>query len=188
MSEPQVLDAVGRVLRGETEAFELIVREYQSRVLRICRAVVFSREDAEDAAQEVFYRTYRSLSSFRLDRRFTPWIVSIALNTAKSYYRKRGRIMSGIASAAAEGLEATDSVEETGERALMEESVRAAVRHLPEKLRGVVVLYYLEEMNVTEVAEALNLGKENVKSRLHRARGVLRDILARDATDEANHG
>lgn len=188
MSELQVLDAVSRVLRGETDAFELIVKEYQSRVLRICRAVVGNPEDAEDAAQEVFYRTYRSLSSFRLDRRFTPWIVSIAMNTAKSYYRKRGRIMKGIASTEAEDLPSDGSVEERGERALMEESIRSAVRGLPEKLRGVVVLYYLEEMDVAEVAEALDLGKENVKSRLHRARALLRDILARDATDEAARG
>lgn len=188
VGEPQVLDAVGRVLRGETEAFELIVRTYQSHVLRICRAVVGTREDAEDAAQEVFYRTFRSLSSFRLDRRFAPWIAAIAVNTAKSYYRKRGRITKGVVSSETDLVAADGSVEEAGERAVLEESIRTAVQSLPEKLRGVVVLYYLEEMDVAEVAEALSLGKENVKSRLHRARARLRDILARDATDAVKRG
>lgn len=88
----------------------------------------------------------------------------------------------------AENLPSDDSVEESGERALMEQSIRRAVRRLPEKLRGVVVLYYLEEMDVAEVSETLNLGKENVKSRLHRARAALREILEHDATDPDNKG
>lgn len=169
-SEAEILESVSRVLRGEREAFALLVREYQGLILRICRGLLNNPEDAEDAAQEVFYRAFRALGSFRLDRRFTPWIAAIAVNTAKSYYRSRGRRTSKLAAVEPDSLPSGDCVEGEGERRVMVEAVRSAVERLPEKLREVVVLYYLEELDVSDVAEALQIGRENVKSRLHRAR------------------
>jgi len=178
-----VLEAVSRVLHGEVDAFEVIVREYQGMVRRICRSIVPLHEDAEDAGQEVFLRAYRALSSFRLDRRFTPWIVSIALNTAKSHYRKSGRISSMRSTVGPEQLPGTSFPERESERHFVEKRVRTAVLALPERLREAAYLYYLEELDVADVAEAMNIGKENVKSRLHRARAILRAALEEDATD-----
>ena len=183
VEEAEILQAVSRVLQGDPSAFEVIVVRYQERVLRICGSILRSEEDAADAAQEVFYRAFRSLASFRLDKRFTPWIVSIALNTAKSFYRKRGKISERRSSVVPDELPSRQSVEADGVRGYMRERIEAAVARLPERLRGSVILYYLEEMSVGEVAEALGIGKENVKSRLHRARSLLRDFLEKDATE-----
>lgn len=186
--DAQILVAVSRVLHGDRDAFEVVVKEYQGLVLRICSSLLGNREDAEDASQEVFYRAFRSLSSFRLDRRFVPWLISIALNTAKSYYRRRGRARSRRSSRSPEDLPSSGSVEAEGERRLVESAIRTAVSRLPDRLREVVVLYYLEELSVSDVAEAMGLSKENVKSRLHRSRAVLRSFLGNDATGDHNVG
>lgn len=185
-SEAEVLESVGRVLRGDSAAFGLIVREYQTMVLRICGALLPNRQDTEDAAQEVFYRVFRSLGSFRLDRRFTPWLISIAMNTARSHYRRVGKTAARTSAADPEELPSSSSVELEGERSFTAETVRRAISGLPERLREVVVLYYLEELDVADVSEALGLSKENVKSRLHRARSALRSLLVTDATEDYN--
>ena len=187
VDEARILETVGRVLRGEVAAFEIIIKAYQGIVFRICRSVLSNREDAEDAAQESFCRAFRLLRTFRLDKRFKPWIVSIALNTSRSFYRKRGRISANTSPVAPEEVQSSSSVEIEGERAILKESIRAAVQRLPARLRDTVILYYLEEFDVSDVAAALNIGKENVKSRLHRARGVLREILEKSATERSDN-
>ena len=187
VDEARILETVGRVLRGEVAAFEIIIKAYQGIVFRVCRSVLSNREDAEDAAQESFCRAFRLLRTFRLDKRFKPWIVSIALNTSRSFYRKRGRISANASAVAPEEVQSSSSVEIEGERAILKESIRAAVQRLPARLRDTVILYYLEEFDVSDVAAALNIGKENVKSRLHRARGVLREILEKSATERSDN-
>lgn len=187
VDEARILETVGRVLRGEVAAFEIIIKAYQGIVFRVCRSVLSNREDAEDAAQESFCRAFRLLRTFRLDKRFKPWIVSIALNTSRSFYRKRGRISANTSPVAPEEVQSSSSVEIEGERAILKESIRAAVQRLPARLRDTVILYYLEEFDVSDVAAALNIGKENVKSRLHRARGVLREILEKSATERSDN-
>lgn len=181
--EAQILESVSRVLQGDHAAYAVVVREYQATVLRICGALLRNSQDAEDAAQEVFYRAFRSLATFRLERRFTPWLLSIAMNTARTYFRKSSRNAGRTAAVAPDDLPSSYCVEREGERQLMAESVRVAIGRLPERLRGVVVLYYLEELDVEDVSETLGLSRENVKSRLHRARALLRRFLTEDATE-----
>ncbi len=174
----QDLKTVSDVLRGNPAAFEDIVNRYQGVVLRLARRYLGDEQDAADAAQEIFLKTYRALALFSLERRFMPWLYGIALNHLRSSYRRikpwRDR-KQAIAEPqpdqrndpAAEALKRTE-----------QERVRSEVMRLPNSLREVVVLYYLEELSVAEVSEVLSLSRENVKSRLHRARNLLRKTLA----------
>jgi RNA polymerase sigma-70 factor (ECF subfamily) len=180
--------AVSRVLRGDNEAYRVLVEAYEPLVRRLAMKYLARSEDAEDAVQEIFVKAYRSLSSFRLDRRFLPWLYSVALNHLKTVYGKTRRIHDyethhEVEPSGDMGAGSEDPARIVAQRAAAEE-IRRAVHRLPESLRDVVVLYYLQEASVEDVQEALGLGRENVKSRLHRARKELRKLLDPDATDD----
>ena len=173
---------VSRVVRGDTDAFGGLVRRYRGAIVSFAAASLGSRDDAEDAAQEIFIRAFRSLGAFDLSRRFKPWLYAVAVNTLKdARYRRVRRARETDAAARAEPP-VYRSPHEEAERSEIIERIRKAVRSLPGKPREAALLYYIEGLDVSETAEALGIGEENVKSRLHRARKILRGFLDEDAT------
>jgi RNA polymerase sigma-70 factor (ECF subfamily) len=174
--ESEVYAAIAEVLRGQVDAFAVIVRTYQPLIYRLALSYLGGAEDAQDAAQEIFARVYRALDRYRLGSRFHPWLYTIALNELRT---RRGRLQLARSRRApgkdTEDLE--DARQEDVTAGDTRRRIREAVGALPRDLRDVVVLYYLEGMETAEVAEVLGLGRENVKSRLHRARGRLRSLL-----------
>lgn len=170
---------VHRVLTGDLQAFETLVRRHQKGVYYFCLASLNHPEEAEDAAQEVFLRAYRSLKTFSLDKRFKTWLYAIAVNHLRSRWKKQNK---GLVDRIKELFQGSpDTEEKDPETVAIEglegERIRKAVRGLPESLRTVVVLYYFEGLSVTEVALTLGIGEEGVKSRLFRARKLLRKAL-----------
>ncbi len=93
------LTAIAEVLRGNTDAFQLIVERYKALVFRLALSFLGSREEAEEAAQEIFFRAFKSLHRFSLDKRLLPWLYSIAINYLRSAYgrmrRREARIETG---------------------------------------------------------------------------------------------
>jgi RNA polymerase sigma factor (sigma-70 family) len=191
------LAAIGEVLRGNVDAFQLIVERYRAQIFRLCLSYLGAREDAEEAAQEIFFRAFRSLHRFSLDKRFLPWLYSIAINHLRSSYTRRQRrpVLRSDDGASVADPHRSDP-QQLALEAWSRRRVREAVAALPTALRGPVLLYYFEELSVEAIASILELGEENVKSRLWRARHRLRKILAEDATpapppaytNEADHG
>lgn len=170
--------AINEVLRGNTEAFCNIIQRYQNYIFHLSLSFLGNRNDAEDAVQEIFLKTFRSLNSFSLSRRFHPWIYAIAVNHLKSSYRsKKRRLALNKIVHDYEHPDYPDPVE-TAELNDTRETVRQAVSRLPEKLKDVTVLYYLEEMKISEIVEIMEISTENVKSRLKRAREKLRVFLS----------
>ena len=180
------LAAVSAVLRGEAGAFRLLIDKYGGMVLRLSRNFLGSGEDAEDASQEIFLRAFRSLRTFRIERRFLPWLCGIAMNHLRTRYRREKRFKEKADRAKAEPVDGNVLEDPVilAERADARRAVREAVSGLPANLREAVLLYYFEGLGVQEIAEALGIGTENVKSRLFRARGKLRSMLERRATGE----
>lgn len=177
---------VHRALRGDLSAFEKVVRRHQKGIYYFCLSSLKDPEEAEEAAQEVFLRAYRSLHTFSLNKRFKTWLYAIAVNQVRSRWRRAKNVMEKLKrlfegepkkeSEEGELRDARDPETITLET-LEAERVRKAVEQLPESLRDVVVLYYFEELSVAEVAETLQLGEEGVKTRLFRARKALRKML-----------
>lgn len=170
---------VHRVLTGDLSAFETLVKRHQKGVYYFCLASLKHPEEAEDAAQEVFLRVYRSLKTFSLDKRFKTWLYAIAVNYLKTRWKKQNR---GFLDRIKEFFQGEAEIEKKDPEAVaMEdlegEQIRQAVQELPESLRSVVMLYYFEGLSVSEVAAALGIGEEGVKSRLFRARKLLRQAL-----------
>lgn len=180
--------AISEVLRGNHDAFRTIVDRYRGLVFRLALSSLGSREDAEEAAQEIFFRAFRSLGSFRLGSRFLPWLYSIASNYLKTAAVKINRRRAGIVRGAEERLAASSSSDPQATALSAEslEQARRAVAGLPAPVREVVRLYYFEGMSVAEVGGALGIGAENVKSRLLRGRRRLREVLDGGATGGAD--
>jgi RNA polymerase sigma factor (sigma-70 family) len=179
------LAAIGEVLRGNKDAFRLIVDRYKGLIVRLSLSFLGNREEAEEAAQEIFLRAFRSLHHFSLDRKLLPWLYSIAVNHLRSAY---GRMRRREERTTAVEVELAAGGEADPQHVVMEDFERGALRQavdsLPPPLREVIVLYYYEEMRVEAIASVLNIGVENVKSRLFRGRQKLRTALQKAATTE----
>jgi RNA polymerase sigma-70 factor (ECF subfamily) len=177
-----------RVRDDEPGAFEEVVDKYQHRLVAVLHHVVGSAEEAEDLAQEVFLRIYRSRKKYRARAKFSTWLFTIANNLALNALRSRKRKPqvpldvrdSGpLGPRPAEQLVHDSSTLPTKRLAQAElaEVVRRAVEGLNERQRVAVVLNKFEEMNYAEIAEVMGLSAKAVKSLLSRARMNLRTIL-----------
>lgn len=170
-STPEVdAQALARAARGgDLDAFEILVRRYQRRVYALAYQHLRDPDEAQDLAQEVFVRLYRNLDRFDPARPFDPWFWRVAANVAASYRRRRRTVHAELPEdAAAPATEDTLPLE----RALGE---------ISEDLRLPVLLHYYADLPLEEVATALGISLSAAKSRLHRARGVLRRLLAEEA-------
>jgi RNA polymerase sigma-70 factor, ECF subfamily len=169
-----------RARRGDHRAFDDFVERHSASVFGwMVRAV--GVEDAEDLAQEIFFRAFRGLGGYRGDAPARAWLASIAHNAVKNRYRFRGRFrrifspapeLERVEPPAREDPEADASAEES------RRFVSEALRHLPEEFRMPVILRDLEGWNYEEIAVSLQLPVGTVKSRIARGRGRLKEILA----------
>lgn len=184
-AEADDLLTISEVLRGNTDAFRSVLERYHGLVFRLALSSLGNREEAEEASQEIFLKAFRSLSSFRIEKRFLPWLYSIASNHLKTRAVRIRRVESGLVRDVQERVP-TRPEDDPQAHALREQSlaeVKHAVAALPLPLREVVRLYYFEGMSAEQVGSLLGLGSENVKSRLLRARRKLKELLEKNATD-----
>lgn len=171
---------VERVVGGDVSSFEALMRRHNERLFRATRAILKNDAEAEDAMQEAYLSAYRHLSDFRGTARFSTWLLRIAVNEAL-HRRKRARPH--------EPLDENDSMSEdvmgngprspetiTVDRELAR-AVEAAIDALPEPFRVVFVLRAVQQLSAAEVAEALGIPEETVKTRLHRARMRIQAML-----------
>lgn len=168
--EPQV---VGAARTGDLGAFESLVRTYQADVWRLSYQLVRDRSVADDVTQDAFLRAFRFLPRFRGDAKFSTWLFTIARNCALDELRRAGRRRS-----LEYALERTDPPRTSEPSAWIE--IREAVAGLPLELREPLVLIDMFGLSYSEVGTILKLPLGTVKSRVHRARHLLAEHLARD--------
>ena len=174
------LHAVIRVLNGDESAFAWLVRKYEPFVRRLARSFLVNRDGADDACQEIFLRVYRQLRQFDLTRPFKPWFTTVALNVLRRSYRQSVRRREVVEEFARADPESSSDPADEVVRDQEAELVDRCIAALPRTTREPVILYYLHEMSVDEVSESLHLSREAVKSRLHRARRLLRELLTQE--------
>lgn len=171
-----------RAQKGDRHAFDEFVTRHSARVFRwMCRAA--GSNDAEDLAQEIFFKAFRGLARFRGESDAGAWLASIAHNTLKNRYRFRSRFRRIFSSSSESEPELDPASEQRGpeEDAGAQETrrqVETALRRLPEDFRMPVILRDLEGWNYEEIAVSLQLPVGTVKSRIARGRGQLRELLA----------
>lgn len=167
--------SVDRVLAGDTDAFEDIVRRWQGPLVNLAYRFCRERAMAEEMAQEVFLKVFRNLARWRRDARFSSWIFSVALNHYRSAMRRHVPPMTDLSGL--EAVAATSDLAQEMDAAAADELVRRAVTLLPEKYRDVVLVYYFQHKDVAETARTVRLKEGTVKARLHRARKLLEKKL-----------
>ncbi|MEO8430979.1 MAG: sigma-70 family RNA polymerase sigma factor [Acidobacteriota bacterium] len=190
MPNPETLEA--QLARDLDGAFERLVSEYQDRLfgfaLRLCR----NREDAEEVAQDSLVRAYRALKTYPADRiralSLRAWLFRIALNVARNRFRRRRQVTVPLETAGGRGedgarpFDPVDDPEERPDRRLEKSRGRAdletLVHALPDRFRTALILRYIEEMPIAEVATVLGQPLGTAKSNVHRAINALRVSLS----------
>jgi len=197
---------VQKVVGGDVALFEVLMRRHNRRVFRTTRAILRSDDDAEDAMQEAYVSAYQHLREFEGRAKFSTWLTRIAVHAALAKIRKAKRITSleeleeqggeaGIQQPGEEGnvrgptsaWGASRGPEDAASDGELRVALEQAVDALPATFRTVFVMRAVEELSVSETAEALEIPEETVRTRLHRARGMLRADLTRKLEATAPH-
>jgi RNA polymerase sigma-70 factor, ECF subfamily len=185
--ETREQDLIRRIQGGERELFYELVRPYERRVYAATLAILHNPADAEDAAQEAILKAFAHMSEFRSESRFSTWLTQIAINEARMRRRKdHPEIMQPLgehqdeegAYTPREFPDWREIPSESLERAEVRELLTEALASLGEKYREIFVLRDVNHLSIEEVAETLGISRASVKTRLLRARLMLRDLLA----------
>ncbi len=179
-SDEQVVE---RVLAGDTACFELLMRRYNQRLYRVALAITRNDGEAEEIMQETYVRAYQHLRQFAGRAKFSTWLTRIAVHESLARNRQRSRFEQTPASPEPQGdiMDTFPSGAPKPEQHVSQGEagrlLEQAVNSLPDAYRTIFVLRDVEELNTSEAAEALGISEENVKTRLHRARVLLRREL-----------
>jgi RNA polymerase sigma-70 factor (ECF subfamily) len=172
-------ELIGRVKRGDRQAFEALVRRYQDVAFRAAWIVMRETQDAEDAAQAAFIKAWLAIDRFHIGSPFRPWFLRIVANEAKNRQQSRQRqLRHTAADTSPEDSPAGDASPE--QHAIDDEQVRSLIVHindLSEQDRTVIYCRYALELSEAEIASVLGCARGTVKSRLHRALARLRDRM-----------
>jgi RNA polymerase sigma-70 factor (ECF subfamily) len=179
-------DLVARAQRGERDAFRAIMKRCNQRLFRVARAIVGDDAEAEDVVQDAYLGAFAHLDAFRGEASIFTWLTRITINEANQHLRRRRPIV---------GLEAVEAAQASGggvimfpnsdtltpeadaARAQVRRLIEAAIDDLPEAFRLVFILRDIEDCSAAEAANSLGVREETVKTRLHRARRLLRTAL-----------
>ena len=173
-----------RAANGDEAAFECVMKRHNRLMFRTARSILKSDAEAEDALQEAYLRAWRGLGGFRTEARLSTWLVRIVINEALGRLRRRGAEVLAIDGTVDLADLREGNPDDRPDRTAMRSELRAlmetCIDALPEAFRTVFMLRAVEEMSVDEVSEALGLPQATVRTRFFRARGLLREGLARD--------
>jgi RNA polymerase sigma-70 factor (ECF subfamily) len=178
-----------RVVNGERAAFADLMRRYNRRLYRVARSILRDDAEAEDALQDAYIQAYRALPEFRGESSLGTWLTRIVMNAALMRRRRSGRMAEVIELGADPVMEHDSATRDAGEsgqpehaalRAQARGMIEAKIDSLPEVFRTVFILRAVEELSVEETATVLDIPEATVRSRYFRARGLLREALARE--------
>lgn len=178
---------IQRVRGGEHELFYELIRPYERRIYAAAFAILRNEADADDAAQEAVLKAFKYIRQFRAEARFSTWLIQITINEARMRRRKEhAHLMAPLAADEVEDASYTprdfadwrEIPSETLERKEVREKLAEALASLGQIYREVFVLRDMEQMSIEETAKALGISPGAVKTRLLRARLMLRDLLA----------
>jgi RNA polymerase sigma factor (sigma-70 family) len=182
-------ELVRRITRHDEAAFEVLMRRHNGALYRVARSILGSDADAEDAVQEAYIAAYLHVAAFRGDSKVLTWLTRIVVNQALARLRGRARDQSVVPFSDRRDAPASDELDTADPAATPEsETIRSDIRRLLERkieelpvaFRTVFVLREVSDLTAEETAACLSIPEATVRTRLFRARGLLRESLARD--------
>ena len=183
-------EIISRVLKGEQNAYAELVNRYQAYVFTLVLRMIKSREDAEEVAQDVFVKAYRSLADFRGESKFSTWLYTIANTTSITFLRKKKLDVHSLDNEKV--FEIADS-KDSGFRANLVEQksrvsmVNEAIAMLSPDDAEIITLFYKAEQNLEEISRILRLETNTAKVRLHRARTRLKEKMEKRFSEEVKN-
>jgi RNA polymerase sigma-70 factor (ECF subfamily) len=170
---------IAQVLAGNANAFCYIVDRHKDKAYNLAFRICGNKEEAEEIAQDAFLKAYRALGGFKMKSSFATWLYRIVYNTAISYVRVRKK---GILSLEDFPVDATDFIgnntsEEEAEKEYRSSLINFALQKISEEERGLITLYYFEEMSTDEITDVTGISKSNIKVKLFRARHKMMEII-----------
>ncbi len=184
---------IRQVLSGEQDAFAHLVTEYEKQVYRLCLKMVGNAEDAEDLAQEAFFKAWKGLKFYKFESSFSTWLYRLTTNVCIDHLRKQKRQTAASLTLDDEEngqeLEIPDREPMPEEQLLKKErqqQLQLAMGKLEEDARLILTLRVVEDLSYEQIAQIMDLKIGTVKSRIARARERLKNILAHDGNKHLN--
>ena len=185
------IEIASRIAAGDMDMLQQMMRRYNQTLYRTARSILKDDTEAEDAVQEAYVLAYHAMNQFRGDAKLSTWLIRIVANEALGRLRKRSRRaevidLSGNLNEVEQSSEASEEEMNTHspERAAMRAETRCLIENkisqLPDAFRTVFMLRGIEELTVSEVAVCLSIPEATVRTRYFRAKGLLREALARE--------
>ncbi len=178
-------EIIESVLKGNHEDYSLIIDRYKNRAYSLLKKMLKNEMDAEEVLQDSFLKAFNSLKSFRMESKFSTWFYRIIYNTALTTISdKKRKIRMEMKS-----IDECYNLEETAnsfysEKNNSEKFILDLVEKLPVKNSLVVILFYIDNLSITEIGNIMGITTENAKVILHRSRNALRDLLIKSNYQE----
>ena len=185
-------EIIKRILSGEKEFYEILVRRNNQKIYRVIRSYIKDEDDIEDIMQDSYVKAYTKLDQFKLESTFSTWLIRIAINEALARLKEKAKLYSiDKQSDDRKGnmiLEIPDNKELNPHDKMIrneaKELLKNAIDQLDTKYKTVYIMKEVEEMSIKEIATALDLTEVNVKVRLHRSKEMLKEILFEVTSDQ----
>jgi RNA polymerase sigma-70 factor (ECF subfamily) len=181
------MDIISLVLKGDQKAYAILVERYQNYVFTIVLRYVKSREDAEEVAQDIFIKAYRSLADFKGTAKFSTWLYTITTTTCITFLRKKKLEVHSLDNekvlATADNIDGGMSANQIEQKSKVQ-MVNEAIKLLSPEDAEVITLFYKSEQTLEEIAHILGIEPNTVKVRLHRARTRLKERMQKHFSAE----
>jgi len=170
---------IEQVLSGKINAFSYIVDRHKNRAYNLAFRICGNHEEAEEIAQDSFMKVYRALPGFKMKSSFATWLYRIVYNTAISHVRGRKIKILSLEDfpADATDFQSAGISEEEADRDYRNSLVNFALQKITEEERGLISLYYYDELSTDEISEVTSISKSNIKVKLFRARQKMAEII-----------
>lgn len=170
---------IGQVLEGKINAFSHLVDKHKDKAYNLAFRICANREEAEEIAQDAFLKAYRSLKTFRMKSSFTTWLYRIVYNTAISLVRTRKNRVLSVEEFPADAVDflGFSSSEEEAEDDYRNSLINFALQKISEEERGLITLFYYNELDTEEISKITGISRSNIKVRLFRARQKMVEII-----------
>jgi RNA polymerase sigma-70 factor (ECF subfamily) len=184
---------VRRILAGEKELFEILMRRYNQTLYRIVRGYLHEEQEVEDVMQNTYLKSFDKLQQFRGNSAFSTWLIRIGINESLLRLREVKRSKTFYTSQQEmpdeKIIQLPDSKQMNPEKLAIRQETRLLIEHaidqLPEKYRVIYILKEVEGLDTEEIESCLGISANNIKVRLHRAKSLLKDVLYKQHATES---
>ena len=175
---------ISQVLEGKVNTFSYLVDRHKDKAYNLAFRICGNREEAEEIAQDAFLKAYRSLKYFKMKSSFATWLYRIVYNTAISLVRSRKKGLLSIEEFPADAVDflGFNKTEDEAADDYRNSLVNFALQKISEEERGLITLYYYNDLNTEEISKITGINKSNIKVRLFRARQKIAEIIRKVET------